>query len=263
MITWHWQTWQGRAYLTCRLLDPFPHGFFTRSFYPATLPELSAVLVPDAAPYRTQQVHGNAIAATEELTPVLVESESDLRPEADGVLSDRPQESLWVCSADCTPVLIADVAGDRAAAVHSGWRGTAAEIVPEAIAQLQRRGSQIEDLRVALGPAISGEVYQVSREVAAAVGATLLADGTAADDPETAIARLWELDPAPVLPDSQPGKIRLDVRRAIAHQLRRLGLTSEQIAVAPHCTYLEGDRFFSYRRTGEKQVQWSGIVTVR
>ncbi|MEM6715611.1 MAG: laccase domain-containing protein, partial [Cyanobacteria bacterium P01_C01_bin.147] len=35
----------------------------------------------------------------------------------------------------------------------------------------------------------------------------------------------------------------------------------EQLATAPHCTFQEPERFFSYRRTREKKVQWSGIVS--
>jgi polyphenol oxidase len=42
-----------------------------------------------------------------------------------------------------------------------------------------------------------------------------------------------------------------------------LGINPEQIAIAPYCTFQEQDLFFSYRRTGEKKVQWSGIVSKR
>ncbi|HAX77915.1 MAG TPA: laccase, partial [Cyanobacteria bacterium UBA11372] len=29
MHTWHWRTWEGLPYLTCSLLEKWPHGFFT------------------------------------------------------------------------------------------------------------------------------------------------------------------------------------------------------------------------------------------
>lgn len=257
MNTWQWQTWEGKPYLTCRLLDPFPHGFFTSAFRPATPDRLSAVISPKAQAYRTQQVHGNVIAHTGDLVPCPAEEHL----EADGLIGDRPQESLWVCSADCTPVLITDVEQPRVAALHSGWRGTAAKIVPDAIAQFWNLGSQTQNLRIALGPAISGEVYQVSVDVAAQVGATLL-PGDPTTEAEAMVAALSELDDPPVLPDLEPGKVRLDVRRAIVHQLDRLGIAPEQIAVAPNCTYQDADLFFSYRRTHEKKVQWSGIAMV-
>ena len=56
--------------------------------------------------HRVQQVHGAAVvpasAATEEPWP-----------SADGLVSDDAGQSLWVCGADCTPVLLADPASGR------------------------------------------------------------------------------------------------------------------------------------------------------
>ncbi|MHC5722113.1 MAG: polyphenol oxidase family protein, partial [Nostoc sp.] len=89
---------------------------------------------------------------------------------ADGLISEQPLQAVWVASADCTPVLIGDVKTEQVAALHAGWRGTAKKIVPLAIARLQSQGSKLDDLRIAMGPAIAGEVYQVSIDVAAEVG---------------------------------------------------------------------------------------------
>jgi copper oxidase (laccase) domain-containing protein len=63
------------------------------------------------------------------------------------------------------------------------------------------------------------------------------------------------------LDDELPGKVRLDVPRVNQLQLEQLGINPEHIAIAPYCTYQQSDLFFSYRRTGEKKVQWSGIVS--
>ncbi|HIK30387.1 MAG TPA: peptidoglycan editing factor PgeF [Oscillatoriales cyanobacterium M59_W2019_021] len=256
MHAWHWQTWQGKPYLTCSLFAPWQHGFFTQQFSPNSPLALVEALHPQAEVYRTQQVHGNAIVDTESIAP-LSPSVSEYHP-ADGLLARQSQQAVWVCSADCTPVLIADDRTGHVAAVHSGWRGTAAKIVPQAIAQLQAQGSQIGDLRVALGPAIAGEVYQVSSEVAVRVGATIL---EAEDDAQTCLDRLEALPNSPLQRDEEPDRVRLDIRACIALQLDRLGLSAQQIAIAPYCTYQDPDNFFSYRRTGQKNVQWSGIVS--
>ena len=72
------------------------------------------------------------------------------------LLSDRGGQSLWVCGADCTPVLIADPGTGHAAACHAGWRGVAAGILITALDRLEERGARREDLGVALGPAVSG-----------------------------------------------------------------------------------------------------------
>ncbi|MUL36706.1 peptidoglycan editing factor PgeF [Gloeocapsopsis dulcis] len=255
MHTWHWQTWQGLPYLTCSLLEPWLHGFFTQQFWSRSPAELVEVFQPTAEVYRVKQVHGNVVLTPAEITQTDADQES--LPPADGVVTEQAGQSVWVASADCTPVLIADSRTGQTAAVHSGWRGTAAKIVTVAIARLQTQGSQLADLRIALGPAISGAVYQVSTQVAAQVGATV----HGSHDEEVILNILQRLPDAPILPDPEPGRVRLDVRRVIALQLEHLGINSEQVAIAPYCTYQEPQCFFSYRRDQQKKVQWSGIVS--
>ena len=163
---WEWQTWQDLPYLTCGLLEPWQHGFFTQQFSPRLPEEIAEVFSQAASVYRVKQVHGDRV-----LTPPEFEQENiEDRPPADGLITDSSQQSIWVASADCTPVLIGDRQTGRTAAIHAGWRGTAQRIVPKAIAKFIETGSQLSDLRIALGPAIAGEVYQVSEDVAVKVG---------------------------------------------------------------------------------------------
>lgn len=269
MHTWTWQTWQGKPYLTCDLVTQ-PHGFFTSAFAPQRPEALTAALQSSAHVLRVKQVHGNVVLGPVDIktaTKVLVSSgsgqpaEDDIqRPHADGCFSTQSGQGAWVCTADCTPALIADSRTGQVAAAHAGWRGTATKIVPEAIAKLRAQGSQLEDLRVLLGPAIAGEVYQVGEDVAAEIGSSI-ADTDKFADQDALVQHLLAMPNPPLLPDDQPGHVRLDVRRVNQIQLEQLGLASEQVATAPHCTYQEPDRFFSYRRTKLKQVQWSGIVS--
>jgi polyphenol oxidase len=255
MHTWHWHTWEGLPYLTCNLLTPWPHGFFTQQFWPRLPEELTKVLHSEATTYRLKQVHGNTVLTTQEVDEHLRKYNDQLAL-ADGLISEGSLQAIWVASADCTPVLIGDVKIGQVAALHAGWRGTAAQIVPQAITKMQSQGSKLEDLRIAMGPAIAGEVYQVSVEVAAEIGNTILPH----HDSKTIIAALHDLPDSPLLPDPTPGKVRLDVRRINALQLGMLGINQEQIAIAPYCTYQSSEHFFSYRREKEKKVQWSGIM---
>ncbi|PZD72277.1 Laccase domain protein [Acaryochloris thomasi RCC1774] len=263
MHDWHWQTWEGCQYLTCTLLEAWPHGFFTRQFQQQTLDELATIMTPEAQTYRVKQVHGNRILGSQDIRQYRQLPKDPERlafPEADGLVSDDHNQAMWVCTADCTPVLMADAKTGQVAAVHAGWRGTAAKIVPVAIASLQKQGSRIADLRVAMGPAIAGQVYQVSTEVAVEVGASVV-DPDAMQAQADVSERLQHLPEPPVLKDEKPGHMRLDVRRVNAMQLEQLGLSGEQVAISPHCTYQDPERFFSYRRDNKKQVQWSGIVS--
>ncbi len=257
MHTWHWQTWNHLPYLTCSLLEPWKHGFFTQQFAPRSPFEITEALYPSAQAYRAKQVHGNVVLAPSEMPNPLT---NENLPDADGVISEQASQAVWVCSADCTPVLIADVETGQVSAVHAGWRGTAQKIVPNAIARLCQQGSQIQNLRAVMGPAIAGEVYQVSTQVAVEVGATVIKlDLESSLDVN--VERLLALSDSPVLSDSTVGRVRLDVRRVNALQLEQLGLGAEQIAIAPHCTYQDSLNFFSYRREKLKQAQWSGIVS--
>jgi polyphenol oxidase len=266
--TWTWQTWQETTYLTCSLLEAWPHGFFTRQTWPQLPQDLTVAIHPEAKVFRVKQVHGNQVLSSSEILqhPKPLAGEEGMFPDADGLYSDRPHEAVWVCSADCTPVLVADSKTGQVAAVHAGWRGTAARIVPVAIAKLQANGSQIKDLRVAMGPAIAGEVYQVTTAVAAEVGQSIFnpKEIEFQDDVqrhEHIVQTLIQHPTPPIFADEKAGHARLDVRQVNSIQLQQLGLELGQIAIAPHCTYQDPERFFSYRRDSRRQVQWSGIVS--
>lgn len=210
---------------------------------------------PEIPAYRVKQVHGNTV-----LTPHEINWEGEHFSPADGIVSTASQQAVFVATADCTPALIGDRRTGQVAAIHAGWRGTAKRIIPEAIQKFLDAGSEIKDLLVALGPAISGEVYQVSTDVAVEMGVSLgLQD--LADDLDGMLLALENLLDSPILPDDEHEKVRLDVRRVNQLQLEQLGLDLGQMAIAPHCTYQQPEHFFSYRRSNQKNVQWSGIVS--
>ncbi len=262
MHTWHWQTWNNLPYLTCSLLKPWRHGFFTSAFSPRPPDQIVEALQPEADVYRVRQVHGNTVLTPSEIVSSVSQQESQTpeKPEADGILTEQSQQAVWVCTADCTPVLIGDEQTGQVAAIHAGWRGTAARIVPNTIARFLETGSRLDNLRVAMGPAIAPEVYQVSETVAIEVGSSIIpTDKT--DTSESILDELQQLTYSPIFEDPHPGRVRLDVRRVNAIQLEQLGFQDQQVAIAPHCTYQQPEYFFSYRRTQQKKVQWSGIVS--
>lgn len=270
MQAWTWKTSQGRPFLTCELL-PVAHGFFTSYFYPQGPEDLVSVLEAQtgsaASVYRVKQVHSGDVLTPTKIEQAVLNGLPQMKdggvapfPLADGTVTEAPHQSVWACSADCTPALIADVETGQVAAVHAGWRGTAQRILPTAVLQMQKQGSQLSNLRVALGPAIDGSVYQVKREVAAIVGSTVLPEDSHFSEDET-IVYLLNVDNPPLLVDPEKDRVRLDVRRVNQMQLAQLGVEDQHVAIAPHCTYQEPDRFFSYRRTQEKKVQWAGIVS--
>ena len=240
---WHWH--EG-GFLTCDLLTEWRHGFFTRSYTQMPV-DLQMRFYQSGQVYRIKQVHGDRVLEHTEYDPL------EQLPEADGIwISGRVSDeaSAWVCSADCVPVLIGDRSIGSVAAVHAGWRGTAAGIIGKTIERFVDRGSNLADLRIALGPAISGESYQVSQQVADLVLASIkVATG--------------------ISPDPQLDRYRLDLRAVQQQQLVEIGVSIEQISIAPYCTLQTPEYFHSYRRNvlenptnigKSPQVQWSGIA---
>jgi polyphenol oxidase len=258
MDSWQWQTIGDRPYLTCGLLADWQHGFFTQQFAPLNPFELTAMAYPHAATYRVKQVHGRRVVRPSEIPDPV---NNDNLIDGDGVMSEAANQAVWVCTADCTPVLIGDARTGQVAAVHAGWRGTAQQIVPVAIAQMQAQGSQIPDLRVAMGPAIDGKVYQVDAAVAIETASSVWPE-LLEQEVGGAIGQLLDQPDSPVFPDATPGKVRLDVRQVNRLQLLRLGVAPENMTIAPHCTNADPVNFFSHRRAPLRKAQWSGIVSL-
>jgi polyphenol oxidase len=258
---WQWQTWSGLPYLTCDLLADWQHGFFTRQFAPREPDEMTSVLSTTATTHRLKQVHGNVV-----LTPLEIANTTAIDVEtgyaqADGVLTEAQAQAVWVASADCNPISIANRHTGNVAAVHAGWRGTSLKIAPMAVKRLLEQGGSITDIIVAIGPAIAGEVYQVTAQVGLEVCHSI-APKSRSGDLEADIAMIQAMPNSPLLPDEQAGRVRLDVRRVNQLQLEQLGVNPQQIAVSPHCTYQDPEHFFSYRREKLKKIQWSGIVSM-
>ncbi|MEO8337871.1 MAG: polyphenol oxidase family protein [bacterium] len=171
------------------------------------------------------QVHGNRVIEH------AGEWQGWLRGEpADGHLSVARGTAMAVTVADCVPVFLAHPSG-AAAALHSGWRGTAARITEQALAQFRTHGLPSSEFRVHCGPAICGNCYEVSASV---------------------YAELTGRDPG------RPATI--DLRALIAGHARGTGVT--QISLSPLCTRCDNDRFYSHR-AGDAGRQLGVIVARR
>ncbi len=254
---WTWVGTYGGYFLQADLLAEFEHGFFTRQWSGRGPQELAGYLSAGVSVHRTRQIHSATVLPAEA-------ARAEPWPEGDGLVSGAGGQSIWVCGADCTPVLIADPASGRVAACHTGWRGLAGRILPAAIRQLEAAGSRRQDLRLALGPAVSGGAYQVERPVALQVAASLHPGAEGSVCGAAASGREAELEPlrqiGALSDDPEPGRHRLDIRLATRLQLENEGLTAGQISLCPLCTAGEPLLFHSWRRDQIKAVQWSGIV---
>lgn len=227
-----WMSTPSGPVLTAAALGAIaPHAFTTRAFgasepHGDRVEALAACLGVDRANLvRARQVHGCGV--------VIVRAGDDVPAgqSADALLSADPARAVAVAVADCVPVLLADRHGRAVAAVHAGWRGTAAAIAAAAVAALERAGVSARDLVAAIGPSIGPCCYQVDAPVHEAfVESDARSAGWFTPDGD----RHW----------------RLDLWQANTDQLVRAGVPREAVHVARFCTADHLAECFSYRKEG-------------
>jgi len=141
--------------------------------------------------------------------------------EGDALVTAQPGVPVSIRTADCYPILLADERNRAVAAVHAGWRGTAAGIVGQTIQQMHARfGTEARDLRVAIGPGIGPCCYEVGVEVSRQFGL------------------------------KEAG--RIDLAEINHQQLVQMGVLETHIEVLGGCTKCEVQRFHSFRRDQER-----------
>ena len=156
-------------------------------------------------------------------------SEGDAVPDADILVTVSRGVTLAILVADCVPLALVDPAAGVLAAVHAGWRGTAAGVVGRAIRTMRDCGADVGRVRAFLGPAVHPDRYQVSEEVLRALSGAV---------------RPRALDPAVARPDG-PGHWLVDLVAANRQQLVASGVRSDHIAQSGTTT--SDEAFFSDR----------------
>jgi YfiH family protein len=160
--------------------------------------------------------------------------------EGDALLTDAPGALVGVRTADCVPILIADVSKRTVAAVHAGWRGSAQAIVAKTVgAMAVRFGSHARDLQAAIGPAIGACCYEVGPEVASQFKSFF---------PDRA-----DLEE----------RTHLDLPEANRRQLLSAGVPADRIHVCGLCTACLTGEFFSWRRDRRKHERMVSAIGIR
>jgi YfiH family protein len=170
------------------------------------------------------------------------------RPDADALVSNDPRVAIAVRAADCVPLLFADAKTGAVAAVHAGWRGTAAGVSTAALDALGREfGSRPGDVTVAIGPSIGGCCYEVGPELVDAFAA--------AGHARHLVDRWFSL--------GSTGRLSLDVAGANRDQLVLAGVPEQNIYDCGLCTAMHLDVLTSFRMEKEKAGRIAGVIRAR
>ncbi|HLP83065.1 MAG TPA: peptidoglycan editing factor PgeF [Phycisphaerales bacterium] len=159
---------------------------------------------------------------------------------ADAIVTDDPARIAMVRIADCGPVLLACETGRVVAAVHAGWRGVLAGIVPNAIAVMHELGAR--DIHAAIGPCIRVDAFEVGEDVAQQFTAAF---------PRVPVVHRRAGWPKP----------HVDVVTAITTQLQAAGIA--HIDVVGECSFARSDLYFSHRRDGSRSGRMAAFIGPR
>lgn len=188
---------------------------------------------------------------------------------ADGLMTREPGMLLGVQTADCVPVLVADLKRRAVAAFHAGWRGTVNRIVESGIGVMRLEfGSQPEDLVAAIGPGIGACCYSVGDEVLSSFESQfsyfneLFREVYDADPVRTRYPMLFLTQRAPGHSSIGPS-LHLNLIEANRRQLMAAGLSSNSIKVIGGCTSCQPQMFFSHRASQGHAGRMLGVIGIR
>jgi len=151
----------------------------------------------------------------------------DERPQADAVVTKTPGVAAAILTADCGPVLFADKNAGIVGAAHAGWKGATGGILEATIEAMEQLGAQRKNVIAILGPTISKASYEVGPE---------FTERLLAMSPEN---QQW------LIPSRTPDHAMFELTGYIVNRLTNLGVEADWTG---HCTYVDEDKFYSYRR---------------
>ena len=180
-----------------------------------------AAVLPGAALATVYQVHSPLCVVATGPWP------DALRPHADALVTDRPGLLLGIVTADCAPVLFADVAAGVVGAAHAGWKGALDGVTDATLTAMETLGARRGEIAAVIGPCIAQPSYEVDAGFAARF---------AADDPGN--GRFFA--------SGAPGHFQFDLSGYVAARLEAAGVG--QVEQLDLDTYPDAERFFSFRR---------------
>ena len=193
-----------------------------------------ATAINDRPIRRVSQVHGCGILDVDKRTDLT-------RATADALVTRDPACAAAVRVADCVPILLASDDGSIVAAVHAGWRGVIADIVPKAVEHLRNAGAKV--ILAAIGPCIGFDAFEVGEEAAAKF-------------------RL-HFPHSPPVKTGRPGKSHVDLRAAVKRQLLAAGLPIDHVDTTDRCTVRNANDFFSHRRDNGLTGRMAAVIAPR
>ncbi|WP_408988200.1 peptidoglycan editing factor PgeF [Sphingomonas sp. SUN039] len=180
-----------------------------------------AAVAPDAALVTVFQVHGIEVVTPDTAWP------DDARPPADALVTDRPGLALGILTADCAPVLFADVDAGVIGAAHAGWKGAIGGVTDATITAMEGLGARRDRISAVVGPCIAQASYEIDEGFRARFVAV-------------------DIDNERFFVAGRPGHMQFDLPGYVAQRLSAAGVG--RVEVLGLDTLELDSRFYSFRR---------------
>lgn len=186
-----------------------------------------------------EQVHGaNVVIVDQADSGKGSKTQLDAIKDIDGMLTKQKGILCAALFADCVPIYFFAPATGWIGIAHAGWRGTVNRIAEQMIYTLTENGVDIHDIRVAIGPSISKEAYEVDAHV---------------------IEHIPEQYREKVCERKGNGRFQLDLRQLNKEIILNVGVLVENVIVTDYCTYND-HLLFSHRRDDGKTGRMLGFI---
>ena len=195
----------------------------------------------------SDQVHKTYIRiVTEEDAGKGIIKESDIK-ETDGLITDEKKLPLMTFYADCVPLLFYAPDNNVIASIHSGWKGTLAQIGAKTVDIFNNEyNSDISKLICFIGPSICYDCYEVSSDVA---------DEFLKIHPDYIDKKIIRY--------TGNDKYHLNLQDACRDILMDAGMNSDNIEISGLCTSCNHEILFSHRKTNGLRGNLAAVIMLR
>ena len=198
---------------------------------------LQALGCDPATVFDVWQVHSADVVCATAPRP-----DSESVQQADIILTDKPDLTLYMRFADCVPILLHDPIKGVIGVAHAGWKGTVGDVPSAAIDAMRKQyGSNPADIIAGIGPSIGPDHYEIGADV---------------------ILQVMQKfgDESEQLLESHNGKIHFDLWKTNKLLLQRAGVG--KIEVSAICTACNIQDWFSHRAEKGRTGRFGALISL-
>ena len=228
----------------------FKHAFFTKSSSKKFIKLLGNHFNRNSVNCVSNQIHSNIVTFGSY-------SQEGSKTDADGLVSDKCNQNLWVYTADCMPIFFADKRTRSVASLHCGRKGLENNIIKNLVKIFDNLGAYRDDLLIAIGPAISKENYLVDTKTFKEFYGKGKNKKTTANLTRTKKELYFNYSDH--LNDQNLNQLNLKI--FAYKQLLNENIPCTNIDISNLCTYELKNEFNSWRRNKTNSRQWNFICS--